>query len=245
MAITVNGVEITEAQIQAEQANHGQAPDPRDAAIQQLVLHALLLEKAKENGIDTSANEGQAIGTLLDRELKFPPADEAAAQDYYNAYPEQFTQGDSAMASHILLPAGNGDELSNALAKAKAEGVLAEVQADPSRFADLAREHSTCPSGKQGGDLGQFGRGQMVPEFEQAVFSTDAGDITPNLVETQFGYHIIQVNARQEGGKVSFDEIKERLQQHLNQLAARQAMHEYLSALVKAAKIEGYTMSGL
>jgi len=244
MAITVNGVEITEAQIQAEQANHPQAPDARDAAIQQLVLHELLLQKAKEVGIDTSANEGQAIGTLLDQELKFAPADEAAAQGYYDAYPEQFSQGDSAVASHILLPAGE-DELSSALAKAKAEGVLAEVQADPSRFAALAGEHSTCPSGKQGGSLGQFGRGQMVPEFEQAVFSTDAGEITPHLVQTQFGYHIIQVESRQEGGKVGFDEIKERLQQHLNELAARQAMHEYLSVLVKAAKIEGYAMPGL
>ncbi|BAK77478.1 PpiC-type peptidyl-prolyl cis-trans isomerase [Pseudogulbenkiania sp. NH8B] len=242
MAITVNGVEITEAMVQAELANHADAPSPRDAAIQQLILHELLLQKAKASGLDTS-NEGQAIGALLDKELAFTPADEATCLAFYNDHPEQFRQGESATASHILFPLGQGDDVANMLAKAKAEGVLAEVQANPSRFADLAREHSTCPSGQQGGNLGQFGRGQMVPEFEQAVFSTEAGQITPNLVETQFGYHIIQVNDRQSGGQLAFEDIKERLGQYLNEMAGRQMMHEYLSKLVEEAKIEGYSMS--
>lgn len=244
MAITVNGVEITEAMVQTELENHAHTPSPRDAAVQQLVLHQLLLQKAKESGLDTS-NEGEAIGTLLDKELQFTPVDEAAARAFYDQHPEQFAQGDSAAASHILFSLEGGDELANALTKAKAEGVLAEVQANPARFADLAREHSSCPSGKQGGNLGQFGRGQMVPEFEQAVFSTEAGQITPQLVQTQFGYHIIQVTDLQNGGQVSFDDIKDRLQQYLNNMAAQQAMHEYLSKLVDAAKIEGYAMPGL
>lgn len=243
MAITVNGVELTEEMIEAEQANHAETPSPRDAAIQQLVLHTLLLQRAKEQGLDTS-NEGQAIGTLLDQELHFTPVDEAACQDFYNQHPEQFSQGESAVASHILFKNEGGDELSATLTKAKAEGVLAEVQANPSRFADLAREHSACPSGKQGGDLGQFGRGQMVPEFDQAVFTAEAGQIVPNLVETQFGYHIIQVNDRQTGGKMAYEDIKDRLQQYLNEMAGRQAMHQYLSQLVDAAKIEGYSMGG-
>ncbi len=241
MAIIVNGVEITDAMVQAELENHADTPNPRDAAIQQLVLHQLLLQQAQESGFDT-ANEGQAIGALLDKELQFVPADEAACIAYYEANQQQFKQGDSAKASHILFPLGSGDELAATLARAKAEGVLAEVQANPSRFADLAREHSTCPSGKQGGDLGQFGRGQMVPEFEQAVFGTDAGQITPHLVETQFGYHIIQVTERSEGGQISLDEVKPRLQQYLNEMAARQAMHDYLNTLVQAADIKGYSM---
>ncbi|CUA86037.1 MULTISPECIES: peptidylprolyl isomerase [Gulbenkiania] len=241
MTITVNGVEITDAMIQAEEANFADAPNPREAAIQQLVLHRLLLQKAAEEGIDTS-NEGEAIGALLDRSLEFTPVDEATCLAFYEQYPEQFSQGENAVASHILFPLGAGDELSGMLAKAKAEGVLAEVQANPERFADLAREHSTCPSGRNGGDLGQFGRGQMVPEFEQAVFSTEPGQIAPQLVQTQFGYHIIQVKERQQGGKVAFEDIKDRLAQYLNDMAGRQAMHRYLSELVANAKIEGYTM---
>lgn len=244
MAIIVNGVEITDAMVQAELENHEDTASPRDSAIQQLVLHQLLLQKAQENGFDT-ANEGQAIGALLDQELQFVPADEAACLAYFNANPERFAKGESARASHILFPLGSGDELSATLARAKAEGVLAQVQANPASFADQAREHSTCPSGKQGGDLGEFGRGQMVPEFEQAVFSTEAGNIAPELVETQFGYHIIQVSARQAGDKLAFDDIKERLQQYLNEMAGRQAMHDYLTSLVAAAKIEGYTMPSM
>ncbi|WP_293765350.1 peptidylprolyl isomerase [uncultured Aquitalea sp.] len=244
MAITVNGVEITEAMVQAEQDNHADAPNPRDATIQELVLRELLVQKAREQGIDT-VNANAAIGALLDKEIQVDPVDETACREFYDRYPERFSSGESAVASHILFPLGAGDELSNMLAKSKAEGVLAEVQANPSRFADLAREHSTCPSGQQGGSLGQFGRGQMVPEFEQAVFSTDAGAITPHLVQTQFGYHIIAVEQRTEGGLVSFDDIKERLQQYLTQMAGSKKMHEYLASLVEAAKIEGYAMPSL
>ena len=241
MTITVNGIEITEAMVQAELPNHEQTPSPRDAAVQQLVLHQLLLAKARASGFD-NANEGEAIGALLDKELQFAPVDEAACEAYYNAHPEYFRQGDSAAASHILFKTEGGDELAKSLTRAKAEGVLAEVEANPGRFADLAREHSSCPSSQQGGALGQFGRGQMVPEFEQAVFGTDAGNITPNLVETQFGYHIIQVTERSEGGQISLDEVKPRLQHYLNEMAARQAMHDYLNTLVQAADIKGYSM---
>lgn len=241
MAITVNGVEITEAMIASEIDNHQDTPSPRDAAIQQLVLHQLLVARAHEAGFN-SGNEGQDIGALLDKELVFEPQDEASAKAYYEQNPQYFSQGDSARASHILFPLGQGDEIAQMLAKSKAQGVLEEVQANPARFADLAREHSTCPSGKQGGDLGQFGRGQMVPEFEQAVFGTEAGQITPELVQTQFGFHIIQVQERSSGGTIAFDDVKEQLLQYLNEMGGRQAMHNYLTGLVSAAKIEGFNM---
>ena len=240
MTITVNGVEISEDMIASQLEHYSDTPSPRDTAIQQLILHTLLVQQAKAEGLDV-ADEQQAIQALLDQKLQTAPVDEASCREFYEQYPDRFISGDSAVASHILLPKGEG--LEAGLIKAKAEGILAEVQAAPSRFADLAREHSTCPSGQQGGSLGQFGRGQMVPEFEQAVFSTAAGEITPHLVETQFGYHIIQVNERAEGSKIGFDEIKDRLQQYLTDLAVNQAMHEYLNGLVGSADISGYSMS--
>ncbi|TIC87034.1 peptidylprolyl isomerase [Crenobacter intestini] len=243
MAITVNGVELSEAQIEAELANHQDNPSPRDGAIQQLVLHQLLLQKARASGIEGD-NEGEVIGALLDKELAYTPVSEEDALAFYQQYPEQFSQGDSAEARHILFAAG-ADDFADSMVKAKAEGVLAELQTNPERFETLAREHSTCPSGQQGGSLGRFGRGQMVPEFEQAVFGTAAGELAPALVKTQFGYHIVQVDARHEGGSVSFDEIKPRLVQYLNEMAGRKAMHEYLASLVRDAKIEGYTMPAL
>ena len=67
--------------------------------------------------------------------------------------------------------------------------------ADGADFADLAREHSKCPSGKQGGDLGTFGRGAMVPEFDQVVFSAPVGEVQ-GPVKTAFGFHLLEVTSR-------------------------------------------------
>jgi peptidyl-prolyl cis-trans isomerase C len=244
MSILVNGVEITEEMIQAEQNHDAEAPTPREATIQELILRELLLQQARAEGLDTS-NANDAIGALMEKEIQVEPVDEATCRAFYEQYPERFNSGESAEASHILFPLNGGDELSNMLIKSKAEGVLGEVQAAPSMFATLAEQHSSCPSGKEGGSLGRFGRGQMVAEFEQAVFSTDAGQITPHLVQTQFGYHIIQVNQRHAGEQIGFDDVKERLQQYLTQMAGNKMMHQYLGGLVKAAKIEGYTMPSL
>lgn len=242
MSISVNGVEITEAQIENEMqqaiaAGIPQNEELRDVAIQELILRKVLLNKAAALGL-TAANDNESIGALLSQEVQIPQADEAAAMEFYEQNPDSFRQGESATANHILFALGDG--IGASLAKAKAEGVLAEVQANPSRFAALAQEHSTCPSGKQGGALGQFGRGQMVPEFEQAVFTTEAGQITPHLVETQFGYHIIQVEARNGGEKVGFEEVKERLLAYLTDIAGRKATHAYLGTLVADSNIEGY-----
>lgn len=78
--------------------------------------------------------------------------------------------------------------------KAEAEQQINELKTKidgGADFADLAKQHSDCPSGSKGGDLGQFGRGQMVPEFETAAFGMDVGDVS-GVVETSFGYHLIQ-----------------------------------------------------
>jgi peptidyl-prolyl cis-trans isomerase C len=90
-----------------------------------------------------------------------------------------------ARARHILVPTEEAcDDL-----RTKIEG-----GAD---FADLARAHSKCPSGKSGGDLGEFGKGQMVPEFDEVVFSADVGRVH-GPVQTQFGYHLIEITQRND-----------------------------------------------
>lgn len=244
MVISVNGTTIQEESINAEMnrarsAGHPEGDQLRDSAIQELILRHLMLAEAEKLGLKTD-NDEQTIGTLLEQEVAFGDVSEESCKEFYDQNQGSFMQGESATASHILFAQGEG--LAASLAKAKAEGVLADLQKNPSAFAAMAREHSTCPSGKEGGSLGQFGRGQMVPEFEQAVFSTKAGDITPSLVETQFGYHIIQVNQRQGGELVNFDEVKERLQSYLTDMEGRKATHAYLAKLVNAAKIEGYEL---
>ena len=89
----------------------------------------------------------------------------------------------SANARHILVPS---EEQCLQLKQQIADG---------GDFAAIAKEHSQCPSGKQGGDLGQFGRGQMVPEFDQVCFEGEVG-VTHGPVKTQFGYHLVEVTDR-------------------------------------------------
>jgi peptidyl-prolyl cis-trans isomerase C len=243
MIIKVNGNEISEDSItaeieQAKAAGHPGGDDLREGAIQELILRNLMLQEAEKLGI-TAGSDEETIASLLDQKVTYEEADEAACRTFYEQNPNNFQQGEMASASHILFAKGEGAGAS--LVKAKAQGVLAQVQSNPERFASLAREHSTCPSGKEGGSLGQFGRGQMVPEFESAVFNTAAGHIAADLIETQFGYHVIQVTERQSGEQVSFDDVKERLQGFLSDMTGRKATHAYLASLLAASSIEGYS----
>ena len=97
---------------------------------------------------------------------------------------------DTIVASHILC-SSDGSSREEALEQVTA--LIAELESGAD-FADLAREHSACPSGRSGGDLGSFGRGMMVPEFEQAAFALEVGEVS-GLVETNFGYHLIKRTA--------------------------------------------------
>ncbi|MDH5671998.1 MAG: peptidyl-prolyl cis-trans isomerase [Myxococcales bacterium] len=100
---------------------------------------------------------------------------------------------DQVQASHILLMYAGSARSDATRSKAEAEQQITTLKAEldgGADFAALARQHSDCPSGKQGGDLGNFGRGQMVAAFEQAAFGLAVGGMS-DVVETDFGYHII------------------------------------------------------
>ena len=104
---------------------------------------------------------------------------------------------DQVRASHILLMYAGSERSSATRSKAEAKDQIEAIQAQLQQggdFAELARQHSDCPSGKAGGDLGPFGRGQMVGAFEDAAFGLDVG-ATSGVVETPFGYHLIQRTA--------------------------------------------------
>ena len=103
-------------------------------------------------------------------------------------------------------------------------------------FAELAKTKSTGPSGPTGGDLGYFGRGQMVPAFEKAAFDLDKGMYTTTPVKTQFGYHVIKQEDRRAKAPPAFEEVEQRLRTQLSQAAGAQ----YMGELRKAAKIEKF-----
>ena len=101
---------------------------------------------------------------------------------------------DTVQASHILLMYAGSSRSTASRSKAEAEKQIADIKTKLDRgteFADLAQAHSDCPSGKKGGDLGKFGRGQMVGAFEDTAFGLEVG-ATSGVIETDFGYHIIR-----------------------------------------------------
>jgi len=121
---------------------------------------------------------------------------EDEALEYYNSNKNLFKSAENVTASHILI-----DTLE------KAEEIYKEINAGLD-FAEAAQKYSSCPSKNSGGNLGKFGKGQMVAEFENAVFAMNVGDIS-SPVKTQFGYHLIQLNEKNEGHDLTFDEAKQ------------------------------------
>ena len=128
------------------------------------------------------------------------------------------------------------------LQKAQARIEIAKIQQklkDGQDFATLAREHSQGPSAKNGGDLGYFGRGQMVKPFEDAAFALKPGQVS-EIVETQFGYHLIKVVDKQPERIMAYAEVKDRLNQHLKTQRIDQEAKKYIDTLKKDAKIEKF-----
>lgn len=151
-----------------------------------------------------------------------------------------FTQGASVQARHILLGATRDEpnEVRDA-AKKKAQEVLALVKQEGADFAALAKEHSSDRSSKdQGGDLGYFPEtGVMVPEFSRVAYAMRVGDIS-DVVETPFGYHIINVTDRKEAGARPLEEVSEQIRQGLLEQEKGRLFAEYVEALKKDAVIE-------
>ncbi|MBE6615510.1 MAG: hypothetical protein E7631_09430 [Ruminococcaceae bacterium] len=152
---------------------------------------------------------------------------EDEAQKYYEENKAQFVAGLTFNASHILVDSED-----------KANELLAQIKAGDITFEEAAAQHSSCPSGQNGGNLGDFGQGQMVPEFENACAAMEVGEISAP-VQTQFGFHLILLNKKEEGGEMSFDEVKADLMNALKeekQQAAYQSKVNQLKILYPVDK---------
>jgi peptidyl-prolyl cis-trans isomerase C len=101
-------------------------------------------------------------------------------------------------------------------------------------FSALAKEKSTGPSGRNGGDLGYFGRAQMVPSFSKAAFSLNKGDFTRTPVKTQFGYHVIKVEDRRISGKAAYEQASAKIKANLQ----NKVFEKVMASLRAKAKIE-------
>jgi peptidyl-prolyl cis-trans isomerase C len=226
MTITVNGVAVDAA---------GQA-SPQAAAARELLRQRAVAAglAAPEAGADEA---DAAIERLLEKEVPTPEPGEDECRRYYDAHPAEFTSGELAFARHILFQVTPGAPVP--AIRAKAELTLAELAKDISRFEPLARELSNCPSGQQGGSLGQLGRGETVPEFEQALFNGAYTGLYPQLVKTRFGFHVLAVDRREPGRRVPYEASRERIARRLRERVLQKALQQYIRVLAGQAEVRG------
>tara|TARA_B100000614_G_scaffold211604_1_gene194887 strand:- start:1538 stop:2617 length:1080 start_codon:yes stop_codon:yes gene_type:complete len=155
---------------------------------------------------------------------------------FYDDNPQYFEQPEQVAARHIILTTQDVDDAGREELRAQLEDIRQQI-VDGADFAEMAREYSQGPSAENGGDLGTFGRGQMVPEFEQVAFSLDVGEVS-DIVETQFGYHIVQVTERIPAQTQSFEDSRDRIQQFLTEEARNRGAQEYVRGLRDTAEVE-------
>jgi peptidyl-prolyl cis-trans isomerase C len=172
-----------------------------------------------------------AINKMMQAEIaKLQPPTDAEIKEYYDKNPDEFR---GVRASHILMRPDGFDENSKKKARTAIEDVLKQAKAGAD-FGDLARKHSSDGSAQAGGDLGFFTRGTMVPAFSDVAFALQPGQIS-DVVETQFGFHIIKVTEKKE---VQFAEAVEKLRAFLGQKKQQDAEQGFVNALKSKAKIE-------
>jgi peptidyl-prolyl cis-trans isomerase C len=201
--------------------------------------NALSQQKVTLDQVRTEQRQQLMINRLLENEVgpktAVAPADIEKA---YKEHPEAFQQGPQVRASHILIKVPeNADASVKAEALAKATKVLKSARAGKD-FAALAKEFSEDPgSAAQGGDLGFFSANQMVPQFSDAAFKMKPGSIS-DVVETQFGYHIIKVVEKKPGRTVKLEEVRPQIEQQLVQMNRQREVQAFVQSLRQKGKIE-------
>lgn len=193
-----------------------------------------------ESDVQAQIERGMAIQELIDKEVteKIKVSDEET-KSFYDKNPQLFQQPEQVKASHILIKVqADAPADQKADARKKLEAVQQKVKKGED-FATLAKTYSEGPSGPKGGDLGYFRRGQMVKPFEEVAFSLKP-DETSEIVETQFGYHLIKVNDKKPAKKMTYAEVKDRLNEHLKKQKTDSETNAYIETLRKDAKIEKF-----
>jgi peptidyl-prolyl cis-trans isomerase C len=227
-------VTVPDAEVAARMSQiQGQFPTP-EAFNQVLAQRKMTLAQ-----VQSDTRRDLTIAKML-REAVEPKAavTDEQVSDFYSKNPDQFKQGERVRASHILITAPrDADAATKAAARAKAEAVLKDVKAGKD-FAALAKQHSQDPgSGAQGGDLGYFTQGQMVGPFNDVAFSLKPG-ATSDLVETDFGFHIIRVIDKQAARSVPLEEVRPQVQEYLLNQNRREHTEAFVNDLKSKGKIE-------
>lgn len=193
----------------AEQYN---TPEGHRMLLEELVAQKLFLLDAQKNLLEAEKAFQEQLRRMKEQLLteyairktvERADVKEEEVRAFYDENLDKFSQGETVNASHILVET-----------EEEAERIAGEIAAGSLTFEEAAAKYSSCPSKEAGGNLGEFGRGQMVPEFEEAAFALDVGTLSAP-VKTQFGYHLIRVNAKGEAKPVSYNEARESIYRKL------------------------------
>ena len=199
---------------------------------------ALAQNKLTEDGLRTVFNRTLSIQALVEKDLaKGMAVSDAEVHDFYVGNKDKFESPEQAHARHILVTVDEkADEKTRQAAKAKTDDLLVQLKGG-ANFEELAKKNSDCPSAPQGGDLGFFGRGQMVPEFDAAAFALKPGELSA-VVTTKFGYHIIKLEEKKDAGLVPESEVAPKIREYLTAQKTGAAVEQKLKALREKATIE-------
>lgn len=215
---SVGGQPITEADIEAFLSSLGprgesyRTAQGRAAILEELINRKLFFLEASRNLFEAepafkaqlkAAKETLLVNYAIEKAISSVTVKEEEIVSFYEENKDKMGGGETANANHILV---DSEELANEVREKIVSGALS--------FEDAAREYSSCPSKEQGGSLGDFGRGQMVPEFENACFALEIGEISAP-VRTQFGYHLIRLNGKKAAEAPALADVRADIQAKL------------------------------
>lgn len=230
----VNGKPITEEDVNRyimAMGRNGQAynnPQGRAAVLEQLIAQRLFLLDAQRNLYErdqafkdqlAAVKEQLLMEYAISKCVESVRVTEDDVRGYYDAHKAEMMDEETVNASHILVDSED-----------KANEILAALGAGEITFEDAAKAHSTCPSSQQGGNLGDFGRGQMVPEFDAACFEMSEGEVR-GPVKTQFGYHLIRLNKKNEARALSYNDVRAQLYEQLTREKQQAAYQSKINQL--------------
>jgi peptidyl-prolyl cis-trans isomerase C len=196
--------------------------------------------KMTEDDIKVKLRKSLAIQDLIKNHVALgTEVTDEDAKAFYDTRPELFQQPESVRASHILIKvAADAKQPDKDAAMTKIKDLQEKVKKGED-FAELAKTNSECPSATNGGDLGFFSKGQMVKPFEDAAFALEPGTVS-EIVETQFGYHLIKAMEKKKSDLVTFETAKDKIKKNLSKDKSKQKIDAYIETLTAKAKIEKF-----
>lgn len=239
----VNGLQIKESDVEdvinrlpQDRRAYVDNPTGREQLLQQIISFELMYLHGKEQGIENSEAYKNQVERLkkeiltqvtIDNVLSKVAVEDQEAKKFYDENEDKFVDMEQVRAKHILVDS-----------EEKAKEVANLIQ-DGLTFEEAAEKYSSCPSNAQGGDLGFFTRGKMVPEFEDAAFSLKVGEIS-EPVKTQFGYHLVKVEEKKEARNRDYKEVEHMIKNNLLQQKQAEAYGNLTEELKKKYKVEFY-----